>query len=49
MSPPCYYLPAGTDPDDTDDIGTITHNNQCARQNRDLLIEWQTWSKEIKQ
>lgn len=49
MAPACYYLPVGTDPDDIDDIGTVTHNNQCARQNRKLLVEWQTWSKEINQ
>lgn len=49
MAPPCYYLPAGTDPFDTDDIGTVTYNNQCARQNRALLIEWQTWRKELSQ
>jgi hypothetical protein len=49
LSPPCFYLPVGTDPEDTDDIGTVTHNNQCARQNRNLLIEWQRWHKEIKQ
>lgn len=46
MAPVCSYLPVGTDPEDTDDIGTVTHNNQCARQNRDLLVEWQRWHKE---
>lgn len=46
LAPVCSYLPVGTDPEDTDDIGTVTHNNQCARQNRDLLIEWQRWHKE---
>lgn len=49
MAPTCFYLPVGTDPDDTDDIGTVTHNNQCARQNRDLLIEFQNWQKGINQ
>lgn len=46
LAPVCSYLPVGTDPEDTDDIGTVTHNNQCARQNRNLLIEWQRWHKE---
>ena len=49
LAPACEYLQAGLDPADTDDIGTVTHNNQCARQNRDLLVEWQTWHKEIQQ
>ena len=49
LSPTCFYLPVGTDPDDTDDIGTITHNNQCARQNLNLLIEWQKWHRGINQ
>lgn len=49
LAPACEYRLAGTDPADTDDIGTVTHNNQCARQNRDLLIEFQSWQKGIKQ
>lgn len=49
LAPVCDYRQAGLDPADTDDIGTVTFNNQCARQNRDLLVEWQIWNKEIHQ
>ncbi|MNP10819.1 hypothetical protein D3C76_1029820 [compost metagenome] len=49
LAPACDYRQAGADPADTDDIGTVTYNNQCARQNRNLLIEWQRWHKEIRQ
>lgn len=46
LAPVCEFRRAGEDPADTDDIGTVTHNNRCARQIRALLREWQTWHKE---
>lgn len=48
LAPACEFRQAGQDQADTDDIGVVTYNNQCARQARALLVEWQRWYKESK-